>query len=248
MAIKKFGLILAAAALMLSACGKEFSLPVPAGAEIDGTPVPAGRIVARYVPDNPEAPAAAVAPNPEPGPSVKPGEPQVTPTLNLTLTVAPSGTVALSGTVAGPAPAGAGDRWVGPGRQMLNVVERIAAEDGGATYTWSAAMTIKFPNGKVVTRPAKASMELITIVVGNAQVSGEDNNVTVTYSDYNSPYGSYNWVENRPGLMTVAEALSLTSFKEQVMNSHKGNCGSGCKTVHVVVLNTAGVILYEGDL
>lgn len=245
MAIKKFGLFIAAAALMLSACGNEFSLPVPAGAEIDGTPVPAGRIVAKFVPHNPEAPAAA---RPTATPDPAGAAPAAQPTVDPTLTVAPSGTVVLSGTVAGPAPAGTGERWVGPGRQMLNVVERIAAEDGGATYTWSAAMTIKFSNGKVVSRPAKPSTELITIVIGNAQVSGEDNNVTVTYSDYNSPYGSYNWVENRPGLMTVAEALSLSSFKEQVMNSHKGNCGSGCKTVHVVVLNTAGVILYEGDL
>lgn len=250
---KKFGLFVAAAALMLSACAKEASIPVPAGTMIDGAPVPAGRIVAKYVPDNPEAPARPTA-TPDPAgaapaaqPTITPQQ-QVTPTFNLTLTVAPSGTLVLTGTVAGPAPAGAGDRWVGPGRQMLNVVERIATEDGGATYTWSAAMTIKFSNGKVVSRPAKPSTELITIVIGNAQVSGEDNNVTVTYSDFNAPFGSYNWVENRPGQMTVAEVLSLAPFKEQVLNSHKANCGSGCKTVHVVVLNTAGVILYEGDL
>lgn len=257
MAIKKFGLILAAAALMLSACGQEFSLPVPAGAEIDGTPVPAGRIVAKFVPDNPEAPAAPAAPNPEPGPSVKPGEPQLTSTLNLTLTVATSGTVAgpaptgtgvLSGTVAGPAPAGTGERWIGRGEKMSTDNLRIAAEDGGATYTWSAAMTLKFPNGVVVTRPAKASMELVTIVIGKVQVAPEDNNVYVTYSGFNAPYGSFNWVENRPGVVTVAEALSLTPFKEQVANSHRSNCGSGCKTVHVVVLNTAGAVLYEGDL
>lgn len=147
-----------------------------------------------------------------------------------------------------PAPSGTGERKVGPGRQMLNGTERIAAEDGGATYTWSASMSMKFPNGNVVTRQAKASTELITIVIGNAQVSGEDNNVYIVYSDFNSPFGSYNWVDNRPGQMTYTEALSLTAFKEQVTYSHKANCGSGCKTVHVVVLNTAGVILYEGDL
>ncbi len=248
MAIKKFGLFFAAAALMLSACGKEFSLPVPAGAEIDGTPVPAGRIVARYVPDNPEAPAAPAAPNPEPGPSVKPGEPQLTPTLNLTLTVAPSGTVVLSGTVAGPASAGTGERWIGLGQKMSTDNLRIAAEDGGATYTWSAAMTLKFPNGTVVTRAAKASTELVTIVIGNVQVNPQDNNVYVVYSGFNAPYGSFNWTENRDGQMTVAEALSLTPFKEQVLNRHRANCGSGCKYVRVVVLDTKGDVLHEGDL
>lgn len=149
---------------------------------------------------------------------------------------------------AAPAPSGTGERWIGLGQKMSTDNLRIAAEDGGATYTWSAAMTLKFPNGVVVTRPAKPSTELITIVIGKVQVAPEDNNVYVTYSGFNAPYGSFNWVENRPGQMSYTEALSLTPFKEQVANSHRSNCGSGCTTVHVVVLNTAGTVLYEGDL